>query len=141
LANNKDLQIEVLASMSMQAKRNRKPGEAINLAESAMAIARGSDRRVKALLSMRIALASAVRQDVGAFQKARRAAWTHMEHAGRMARPAWFRFFDERELSALEAIGLMELGRDAEAAGILADVIGRQHTYVRNKAYYAAVRA
>lgn len=141
LANNKDLQIEVLASMSMQAKRNRKPAEAINLAESAMAIARGSDRRVKALLSMRIALASAVRQDVGAFQKARRAAWTHMEHADRMDRPAWFRFFDERELSALEAIGLMELGNDAEAAGILADVIGRQHTYVRNKAYYAAVRA
>jgi transcriptional regulator with XRE-family HTH domain len=86
-------------------------------------------------------LASAVRQDVGAFQKARRAAWTHMQHAGRMVRPAWFRFFDERELSALEAIGLMELGKNAEAAGILADVIGQQHTYVRNKAYYAAVRA
>jgi hypothetical protein len=141
LANNKDLQVEVLASMSMQAKRNDKPAEAINLAESALAIARGSDPRVRALISMRIALAAAKRKDAGAFRKARRRAWEQMERARQIDRPAWFRFFDERELSALEAIGLMDLGEDGEAARILAEVVGQQRTYVRNKAYYTAVRA
>lgn len=141
MANDKDLQVEVLANMSMQAKRAGKPGEALNLAESAMAIARGADPRIKALLSMRMALAHAKRQDAAGFTRSRRAAWKQLEHAHPISRPAWFRFFDDRELAALEALGLLELGRAAEAANILAEVIEEQHTFLRNAAYYSAARA
>jgi hypothetical protein len=140
LANDKELQVEVLASMSMQARRNNKPGEAINLAESALSIG-GSDPRVKALLSMRVASASAKRKDTGGFKRARRVAWDHMERARQVDRPtAWFRFVDEHELSGLEAMALMRLGRNTEAAELLREATSNR-TYLRNGAYYSAVRA
>lgn len=140
LANDKELQVEVLASMSMQARRNQKPGEAINLAESALSIG-GSDHRVKALLSMRVASASAKRKDACGFNLARRDAWRHMERARRVDRPgAWFRFVDEHELSGLEAMGLMELERNTEAAELLRGATSNR-AYLRNGAYYSAVRA
>jgi hypothetical protein len=124
----------------MQARRADKPGEAINLAESALSIS-GSDPRVRALLSMRVASASARRKDPGAFKRARREAWKHMEHAREAdLQTAWFRFVDEHELSGLEALGLMELGRHAEAADLLRTAT-RNRAYLRNGAYYAAVRA
>ena len=139
LANDKELQVEVLASMSMQARRNNKPGEAINLAESALSIG-GSDPRVKALLSMRVASASAKRKDTGGFNEARRNAWKHLERTRKVDRSAWVRFVDERELSGLEAMALMALGRNAEAADLLREATGN-HPYLRNGAYYSAVRA
>jgi hypothetical protein len=140
LANDKALQVEVLASMSMQARRADKPGEAINLAESALSIG-GSDPRVRALLAMRVASASARRKDTGGFEQARREAWKHIEHAREAdLRTAWFRFVDERELSGLEALGLMELGRYTEAADLLRTATDNR-AYLRNGAYYAAVRA
>jgi transcriptional regulator with XRE-family HTH domain len=139
LANDKALQVEVLASMSMQARRNDKPGEAINLAQSALGIG-GSDPRVEALLSMRVASASARRKDIGGFKEARRGAWKYMERARKLDRPAWYRFVDERELSGLEALALMELGRNTEAADLLRDATSNR-ALLRNGAYYSAVRA
>ena len=140
LANDKGLQVEVLASMSMQARRNNKPGEAINLAESALSIT-GSDPRIKALLAMRVASASAKRKDTGTFNKARRNAWDHMERARQVDQPGvWFRFVDEHELSGLEAMGLMELDRHAEAAELLRGATTNR-ALLRNGAYYSAVRA
>lgn len=139
LANDRELQVEVLASMSMQARRNDKPGEAINLAESALNIG-GNDPRVQALLSMRVASASAKRKDRGTFTKARRVAWAHMERARRLDRPAWFRFVDEHELFGLEALALMELDKNAEAADLLRQATSNR-SHLRNGAYYSAVRA
>jgi hypothetical protein len=140
LANDKALQVEVLASMSMQARRSDKPGEAINLAKSALSIS-GSDPRVKALLSMRVASASARRQDTGAFKQARTDAWKYLERARQADLQAeWFRFVDEHELSGLEALALMELGRNTEAAELLREATSNR-TYLRNGAYYSAVRA
>lgn len=140
LANDKALQVEVLAGMSMEARRNDKPGEAMNLARSALSIS-GSDPRIRALLSMRVASASARRQDTGAFKEARRDAWKQMERARDVdLQTAWFRFVDEHELSGLEALALMELGRNAEAADLLRTATSNR-AYLRNGAYYAAVRA
>lgn len=140
LANDKALQVEVLASMSMQARRNDKPGEAINLAESALSTS-GSDPRVKALLSMRVASASARRQDTSTFTQARMDSWKYMERARQADLQAeWFRFVDEHELSGLEALALMELGRNAQAADLLREAT-KNRIYLRNGAYYSAVRA
>lgn len=141
LANDTDLQIEVLASMSMRSRRDNKPGEALNLAESALSAARGADPRIKALLSMRIALAEAKRQDKAAFNKYRRRAWADLERASGDERPAWFQFFDEREMAAMEALGLMDLGHNAEAARIFGDAVDKEHTFMRNKAVRSAARA
>ncbi len=141
LANDKKLQVQVLAGMSTLAKRTGKVGEAVNLAESALSILGGSDRRVQALLTMRVALGAAKRNDTRAFQKARSTAWAHIDRARPVDHPAaWFRFFDEYELSSLEAMGLMDLGEHAEAAAMLARLADGQ-TFVRNGAYYSAVRA
>lgn len=140
MANDKALQVEVLASMSMQARRNDKPGEAINLAESAMSIG-GNNPRVRALLFMRIASASAKRKDPGAFNKARRHAWDQIERARDIDQPAaWYRFVDEHELAGLEAMALMALGRNAEAADLLRAATSSR-AFLRNGAYYSAVRA
>lgn len=140
LANDRALQVEVLASMSMQARRNDKPGEAINLAESALSIG-GSDPRIRALLSMRIASASAKRQDPAAFNSARQRAWNHMEHASDVDHPGtWYRFVDEHELSGLEGMALMALDRNAEAADLLREATSNR-AFLRNGAYYSAVRA
>lgn len=141
LANNRDLQVEVLASTSMQAKGNDRPGEAINLAESAMRIARTADPRVRSLLAMRVAIAAAQQRDTTKFNESRRDAWRLLGGARDGERPAWFHFFDDRELMGLEALGPMQLKRHAEAACILDKVVSQQQTYLRNKAYYAAVRA
>jgi hypothetical protein len=141
LANNRDLQIEVLASMSMQANVCDRPDEAINLAESAKTIGRTAEARVRSLLAMRVAIAAARKRDEGLFQSARSEAWDLLESAREYDHPAWFNFFDERELIGLEALSLMRLDRHEEAANILNGVVGHKTNYVRNRAYYATVQA
>jgi hypothetical protein len=90
---------------------------------------------------MRVASASARRQDTGGFKEARRDAWKQMERARDVdLQTAWFRFVDEHELSGLEALALMELGRNAEAANLLRMATSNR-AYLPNGAYYAAVRA
>lgn len=140
-ANDQGLQVEVLADMCMQAKTAKKYNEAINLAESALTIARGADPRVRALLSMRIAITAAQKNDRHTFTRARRNAWNHLERSRPGNRRAWFQFVDELELAGLEALALLHLGQAAQAATILTDVVAQQHSYVRNKAYYSAVLA
>lgn len=141
LANNRDLQIEVLASMSMQANGSGRSSEAMNLAESAMEIARTADPRLRSLLAMRAGIAAAYLGDQAAFRRARAESWRLLEQSRENDRPAWFHFFDDRELMGLEALSLMQLGRYREAANILDDVVGRQLTYLRNRAYYTVVLA
>lgn len=141
LANDTDLQVEVLASMSLQANRNDKPGESLNLAESALSAARGADPHLKAMLRMRIALAEAKRRHKAAFNRQRNLAWANLERASGDEQPAWFQFFDERELAAMEALGLMDLGCNAEAARILGDTVDKEHTFMRNKAMRSAACA
>ncbi|MGH3379548.1 MAG: hypothetical protein ACRDP6_32915 [Actinoallomurus sp.] len=76
---------------------------------------------------MRVALAAAKRKEPGTFHKARRTTWVHMDRARPPGHPAaWFQFFDERELSALDAIGLMHLGKNAEAAELLSGLTGNR---------------
>jgi transcriptional regulator with XRE-family HTH domain len=141
MANDKNLQVEVLDSMSLQARHRNRPAEAINLAESAMTIARGLDPRIRSLLSMHVAVAAAQQRDVGKFQEQRGQAWRMLEKSRDTDRPAWLKFFDERELMSLEALSMMHLERYAEAATTLGQVIATQHEFLRNRSIQAAKRA
>jgi transcriptional regulator with XRE-family HTH domain len=138
VANNKNLQVEVLVSMILQARHRNRPAEATNLAESALTIARGLDPRIRSLLSMHIAVAAAQQRDAGKFRKQRGQAWRLLEKACDADRPAWLQFFDEHELMGLEALSLMHLGRHAKAAELFGDVVAKQHKFLRNKAGYTA---
>jgi transcriptional regulator with XRE-family HTH domain len=140
-ANDKHLQVEVLADMALQARDRDRPAEAVNLAESAMTIARGLDPLIHSLLSIRIASAAAQQRDRERFQRYRGRAWRLLEKARDTDRPAWLRFYGESELMAAEANGLMELEQYDEAAAILGQVVATRNGFVRNKASYAAIHA
>jgi transcriptional regulator with XRE-family HTH domain len=140
-ANDKNLQVEVLDSMGLQARELNRPAEDINLAESAMTIARDLDPRIRSKLSMRIARAAAQQRDRRTFQQYRGRAWRLLEKAGDTGRPAWLQFFGEGDLMAAEAISLMHFEQYGEAADLLDSVIAKQNRFLRNKANYTAVRA
>jgi hypothetical protein len=141
VTNNRDLQIEVLASMSMQANAVGRPKEALNLAESGATVARTADARVRSLLAMRAASAAAAMADERHFAKARSDSWRLLEQSRNDDRPAWFQFFDERELIGLEACGLIRLGRYRDAATLLQELVAEQNIFLRNRLYYSVIHA
>lgn len=142
LANDKPLRIHVLGHMSMQANRLHRTGDAVHLAEAALSDARGTDPRLRSLLTMRIARAASQSHDNALLRESRRKAWHLLERAGTdQERPSWFRFFDEMELTGLEGICASYTGRHDEAAAAFQQVVKRNGSYLRNKAVYTALLA
>lgn len=144
LANDKPLRIHVLGHMSMQANRLHRAGDAVHLAEAALSDARGTDLRLRSLLTMRIARAASQSRDYALLRESRHKARNLLERAGAEGegdRPSWFRFFDEMELTGLEGICAAYTGQHHEAAAAFRQVITHERTYLRNKAVYTALLA
>jgi hypothetical protein len=135
VAARSDLQAEVLLSMALHARAWNRPAEAVNLAESALTVARGLDPSIGSRLSMEVAVAAAQQRDAEKFQRQRGRAWRLLEKAPETDRPAWLQFLDPQALKGMEALGLLHLEQYAEAADLFGDAItGRQHKDMRNRA-------
>jgi transcriptional regulator with XRE-family HTH domain len=139
LANDKALRLLVLGTMSMQATRLDRPVEGAHLAQAALSDARGTDPRLAALLTMRLARAASQLRDHRVLRESRHKAWRLLERAKTNRElPSWFRFFDAVEVTGLEGICAAHVGQHQEAAAAFRQVVHHQETYSRNKAVYSA---
>jgi transcriptional regulator with XRE-family HTH domain len=133
-ANDKELQVEALLGMANKARYLDRPGEAGNLAESALSIARGLDPSIRCRLSIEVAVNAAHRRDAETFQRLRGQAWRFLEMARDADRPAWLQFLDEYALMGFEAGGLMSLRRYGEATEMYEKAVSEQSNSPKNRA-------
>jgi transcriptional regulator with XRE-family HTH domain len=140
LTNDKALRLLALDTMSMKATNSNRPAEGVHLAQSALSDARGTDPRLVALLTMRLARAASQLRDHRMLRESRHKAWRLLERAGTSGElPSWFRFFGAMELTGLEGICAARTGQHHEAVEAFRQVVHHQDTFTRNKAVYSAL--
>lgn len=139
MANDPDLEVHVLANMSMQAVAIGRPREGLQLAHAAQRAAQElSSPTVTALLAMREARAWARLRDAASASEAmRRARSAFDQRSDTEERPVWIAFFDEAELAGNEGMCELDIGRANRAAALLEFARGKQQEgFVRNRSLY-----
>jgi transcriptional regulator with XRE-family HTH domain len=139
MANHPELEVHVLANMSMQAVALDRPREGLRLAEAAQRSAKGwATATLSSLLSVRKARALAKLRDVGQVEQSMAAARRSFDRrTDDEAKPAWIAFFDEAELAGNEGVCQLDLGRTNRATSLLENARGGQReSFVRNRSLY-----
>jgi tetratricopeptide (TPR) repeat protein len=99
----------------------------------------GTDPRLAALLTMRLAQGAAQLRDHRVLRESRGKAWRLLDRAGASRElPSWFRFFGAMELTGQEGRCDARTGQHQEAAAAFRQVVHHQDTVIRSKAVYSA---
>jgi tetratricopeptide (TPR) repeat protein len=140
MANHRELEVHVLANMSMQAVALDRPREGLRLAEAAQRTAHGwATPTLASLLAVREARAWAkLREGLYAEQsmaKARRS--FDQRDTETEENPVWIAFFDEAELDGNEGVCQLDLGKPSRATDLLQGACdGQRDSFVRNRSLY-----
>jgi transcriptional regulator with XRE-family HTH domain len=110
-AHDRGTGANILKSMSLQSMDNDRPEEALGLARTALEGARRMPARVRAMLTVRVARALAVRGEATGCEQHLAAAETLMDHADAQTAPAWASYFDQAEYCAQVAACYLLLRR------------------------------
>ena len=139
MANHQELEVHVLANMSMQAVALDRPKEGLRLAEAAQRSARGwATPTLSSLLAVREARAWAKLRDGSNAERSMAAARHSFDKcSGAEENPVWIAFFDEAELAGNEGVCQLDLGKPNRASDLLHDACeGQRESFVRNRSLY-----
>jgi hypothetical protein len=139
MANHQELEVHVLANMSMQAVALDRPREGLRLAEAARRSARGwATPTLTSLLAVREARAWAKLKEGTHFEHSMSAARNSFDRRSKgEEKPIWIAFFDEAELAGNEGVCQLDLGKPDRATTLLEDACaGHRDAFVRNRSLY-----
>ena len=105
----------ILGFMSLQAAESNSPGDAVTLAESALAPQRELTPKVAAFLYGQLAVGAAHAGDAAACRQAQRQAATLLGRAAVADEPPWIYWFTEANTHGIAGRSLLALGRPSEA--------------------------
>ena len=139
IAESLELEVLVLASMTMLSRQRRRPRDAIQLARLAQRRAGGwGTPRLLSLLALREAVGWAQAGDATAANNAMARAQHLFDPVPRDDDPAWISYFTESELSSMRAAMHMYLGGTQRAIVDLRAGLERlPKQYARNRALYS----
>lgn len=141
MANHQELEVHVLANMSMQAVALDRPKEGLRLAEAAQRSARGwATPTLESLLAVREARAWAKLREGNHAERSMTSARTAFDRGGTAdadQNPMWIVFFDEAELAGNEGVCQLDLGKPNRATDLLQEACdGQRDSFVRNRSLY-----
>ena len=139
MANDQDLEVHVLANMSMQMVALDRPREGLQLAQAGQRAGLGwAPPTLEALLSMREARAFAKMRDASSAEDAmKRAREAFDRRSDDEDKPVWIAFFDEAELAGNEGMCQFDIGKPNKAAALLDFARLKQRDgMVRNRSLY-----
>jgi hypothetical protein len=139
MANHQELEVHVLANMSMQAVALDRPKEGLRLAEAAQRSARGwATPTLSSLLAVREARAWAKLREGNNAERSMTTARTSFDRrTGTEENPVWIAFLDEAELAGNEGVCQLDLGKPNRASDLLEDACeGQRDSFVRNRSLY-----
>ncbi|MEU2076599.1 hypothetical protein [Streptomyces sp. NPDC013489] len=140
IADDPELEAHAFGCLSLLAKAQGRPREAIAAAQGAQTVARhlGSPRLLS-LMHMREAGGWALMGDAAATDKAIVAAHTLYAKGPADADPPWLSFYAPGELAGLECLARADLGQhERAAAGAEQAVLLHGDAFARNRALYTA---
>ncbi len=137
-----DLQLEarVLAYMSLQARRRKRPREAVQLAQTALRVSAGwTTARMGALLHLRTAQGYAETHDHAAYRRHVARAKNLYDEGPHEDDPAYLSALTPAEMTGIEAMSHMAWGDHQRAAGLFLAAADDDSgdVYRRNSTYYA----
>ncbi|MDQ1658541.1 MAG: hypothetical protein QOD41_3624 [Cryptosporangiaceae bacterium] len=139
MADDKELEVHVLANMSMQAVALDRPREGLRLAEAARRTATGwGTPTLHSLLAVREARAWAKLREARETEKAMTDARRSLQQSSPdEEKPVWIAFFDEAELSGNDGACQLDLGKPNQATVLLEQACaGQREAFVRNRSLY-----
>lgn len=139
MANHPELEVHVLANMSMQAVALDRPKEGLRLAEAAQRSAHGwVTPTLASLLAVREARAWAKLREGNNAERSMTIARTSFDQrTSDENNPVWIAFFDEAELAGNEGVCQLDLGKPNRASELLEDACeGQRDSFVRNRSLY-----
>ncbi|WP_327292346.1 hypothetical protein [Streptomyces sp. NBC_01198] len=138
-AGDRPLAAAVWGGLALQSVIADRPRDALAAAEAAVRAAGGAPPQVRALAATRLARAHAAAGAEGAFRRAAAEAERQLAMAGADPGPPWLYWLDATELTAQQGLGLLALGRAAEAMPLLDGALDRlEPGFVRDRSLYAA---
>ncbi|MEU9405771.1 hypothetical protein AB0E08_08700 [Streptomyces sp. NPDC048281] len=140
MADDAELEAHAFGCLSLLAKAQGRPREAVAAAQGAQAVARGlGSPRLQSLFFMREAGGWALAGDAGATDRAIVRAHHLYAQGPADADPAWLGFYAPGELAGLESLARADLGQhERAAAGAEQAVLLHGGTFARNSALYTA---
>ncbi|MFB8441212.1 hypothetical protein ACFC7A_19420 [Streptomyces niveus] len=140
IADDPELEAHAFGCLSLLAKAQGRPREAISAAQGAQAVARNlGSPRLLSLFSMREAGGWALMGDAGATDQAIVRAHTLYAKGPSDADPPWLSFYAPGELAGLECLARADLGQhERAAAGAEQAVLLHGDHFARNRALYTA---
>ncbi len=139
MADHQELEVHVLANMSMQAVALDRPREGLRLAEAAQRTAQGwATPTLTSLLAVREARAWAkLREGQNAEQSMSLARKSFETRDPQEDNPVWIAFFDHAELNGNEGVCQLDLGKPNRATDLLKEACdGQRDSFVRNRSLY-----
>ncbi|WP_409240593.1 hypothetical protein [Streptomyces sp. PA5.6] len=140
IANDPELEAHAFGCLSLLAKAQGRPREAISAAQGALAVAKSlGSPRLLSLFHMREAGGWALMGDAAATDQAIVRAHTFYAKGPCQADPCWLSFYAPGELAGLEALARADLGQhERAAAGAEQAVLLHGDHFTRNRALYTA---
>ncbi|GGV51090.1 hypothetical protein [Streptomyces spectabilis] len=140
IADDPELEAHAFGCLSLLAKAQGRPREAISAAQGALTVAkRLGSARLLSLFHMREAGGWALMGDTSATDKAIVAAHTFYAKGPSDADPPWLDFYAPGELAGLECLARADLGQhERAAAGAEQAVLLHGDAFARNRALYTA---
>ncbi|MFF8193695.1 hypothetical protein ACF05L_23270 [Streptomyces bobili] len=140
IADDPDLEAHAFGCLSLLAKAQGRPREAIAAAQGAQTVARNlGSPRLLSLFHMREAGGWALAGDAGATDRAIVKAHHHYAQGPTDADPPWLGFYAPGELAGLESLARADLGQHERAAvGAEQAVLLHGGAFARNSALYTA---
>ncbi|MFG1806692.1 hypothetical protein [Streptomyces sp. NPDC049040] len=138
-AGDRPLAVALWGGLVLQSVIADRPRDAVAAAEAAVRAAGGAHPLVRALAASRLARAHAAAGAEGACRRAAAEAERQSAAADADPGPSWLYWLDAAELDAQRGLGLLALGRAAEAMPLLDGALERQEpSFVRDRSLYAA---
>ena len=139
MADDKELEVHVLANMSMQAVALDRPREGLRLAEAARRQSAGwATPTLTSLLAVREARAWAKLREAKQVERTMAEARRALDQSDATEeKPVWITFFDEAELSGNDGVCQLDLGKPNQATNLLEQACaGQRDSFVRNRSLY-----
>jgi hypothetical protein len=140
IADDPQLEAHAFGCLSLLAKAQGRPREAISAAQGAQSVARSlGSPRLLSLMHMREAAGWALMGDASATDSAIVAAHTFYAKGPSDADPTWLSFYAPGELAGLECLARADLGQhERAAAGAEQAILLHGEHFARNRALYTA---